>query len=122
MRDNECRGARHKSRSDLCLMSVAIQSMHSRYKQHRELTEITPASAASLSDGISVHSIVFRAEQCGNHGFLNFNPNELVQNRGSWPSTRPDRFETGQCMLFKVLGVPARLDPNIVELPIKPNQ
>ena len=101
-RDSEKRQARHANRSNMNLQALHIGSARARYNKLRHI-EISDQDVSELSDEISVKSSCFQCEQAGSLDYLSFNSNDIVAARTSWASTKPDKLESNQCLLMKVL-------------------
>eukprot|EP00959_Pyramimonas_sp_CCMP1952_P409881 8590188-Pyramimonas_sp.AAC.1 len=72
-RDNEQRAARHKSRSDMGLMSAAVSSASHRYSNLNHV-DLTAADISSAPANASVHADTFRAHRAPDRDFLHFDP------------------------------------------------
>ncbi len=112
-RDNEARGARHANRSDVSLQALNISSARVNYPDLQHV-DLQPEDVGAMSDMLGVGKALFHAHKSGNSKFLHFDSKEILDARSKWPSTKPDRLESHQALLLKVLNtVPEEMWANL---------
>ena len=103
LRDNEGRGARHKSRSDPVLQGLALSSMAARYSACTPLVEVEPADIAGQKR-MHMRNESFQASRAPTTvGSLGVDASSIVDDRKSWASTSPHEFSTNQIGLMNAL-------------------
>ena len=101
LRDNEGRGARHKSRSDTTLMGLVISNMASRFCDHPERLITVEDEDTSRFEKFAAPPTTFRARDAPRTG-LGVDP-EQIKNKSAWRSTSTTMFVVNVLALLEAL-------------------